>query len=119
MVDTLIYPHIVDIRRPNVATAFGKQAYGGLLPTNETIIFKAINAAIQLNSAGRTLLTNLPGDARHQVEYRIDLPFPGPASFATVHIRDIIVDEQLQRYQLFAAIWTAFGFNLRATLMEV
>lgn len=113
-----IYNRTVTISRPNVDVNVGTQPYSGTTEINETVIYPNIPAAIQLKSAGRILLTNLPSDARHQVEYVVNLQ-SASAPFGTVQITDIITDDLGIRYQAFAATWTVFGYELSLTLLEV
>ena len=109
---------IITISRPNVDVLVGQQPYSGTTQSDETILFVGISCALQIKSAGRTLLTNLPSDARHQIEYVILIP-AAEVPFGGVNITDICTDDLGVRYQVFAATWTIFGYELSLTLLEV
>ena len=113
-----VYNRVITISRPNIDIQVGSQPYSGTTESDETVIFTGVPCAIQIKSAGRTLLTNLPSDARHQIEYVILIPAAN-VPFGAVKITDICTDDLAIRYQVFAATWTVFGYELSLTLLEV
>src|ERR1700747_1236246 len=125
----LIYSRTIDVHRPktqavagsaNVATLVG---YTGTTIdttslTGETIIYSQIPASIQFKSPLTRGSATLPTDTHAPGEWDVFIP----ASYAakgTIINRDVLIDDLSNRYQVEDAYWTAFGYNLRARLLEL
>jgi len=125
----LIYSRTIDVHRPktqavagtaNVATLVG---YTGTTIdttslTGETIIYSQIPASIQFKSPLSRGESTLPSDTHAPGAWEVFIS----ASYAakgTIINRDVLVDDLSNRYQVEDSYWTAFGYNLRARLLEL
>lgn len=127
---SFIYPRVIDIHRPkpqavgsgpNVATL---KSYTGtttdvVSTTGENLVLAALPAAVQFVSPlSRGAGSNLPSDTHAPGAWRIFIP-AASAAITAIQNRDIIVDDQGNRYQVEDSYWTFFGWHLRARLLEV
>jgi hypothetical protein len=116
---SFLYPRTVSIRRQNVPTAssVGAQSFGGDQPANETVIANNLPAGIQYDRIGRVTPSNLPSSSG--LPYmRILIP-AAAAPLGTINKDDVVVDDQGQRYLVYANTWTAFGYWLIAIVMAM
>lgn len=106
---SFIYPRIVEIRRPFGTTGIGALPYQGLEPQNETVLYTNIPASIQ-HGGGTANKTGLPADTMSAPTWQIFIPLNALPKGA-IQDRDIIVDEESQRYQVQASYWNSLGYN--------
>ena len=112
---SFIYPRTVSVRRPALNAAVGAQPYAALRKADETVIVASTPASIQEKTAGGRSVVGLPGDSVTSPIYRIFMP---KVAKGTIKDRDIIVDEEGNRYQVTAAYWNSLGWNCRTQLLE-
>lgn len=123
---SFLYPRTISVRRQKIApsASFGTEAFGGVGPANESIIYSGIPASIQDDRLGRFTPSNLPSSSGLPI-LRILIP-PGavPLSLSTndqgaIRKNDIIVDDTGLRYQVHTPAWTSLGWNLKCELMAM
>ena len=95
-------------------TSVGAQPYGGLAPTNQTVVAARLPAHIQADSSGPGPTAKLPGDAAGESVWKII--FKAPRSL--VHSRDFIVDDLGNTYQVISASWGPLVTTCRCQIME-
>lgn len=94
-----LFPNVISISRPGVATNVGAQGYGG--QNGIAVIATGIKAHIQPERQGQAPLAGLPEDAAGQATWRIILK----VAKGFVKRRDILTDEQGRQYQVILANW--------------
>jgi hypothetical protein len=113
---SFLYPRVVALRRPGGQSGEGIVAYGGQTQAAEQVIAWGIPASIQERREGQASRVGLPGDGTRPSWYvfipRAALP-PG-----SVLDRDVIVDDQGQRYQVIANYWDSLGHRLTVERLE-
>ena len=102
MANAFLYPRKASVNRPAEDTGIGVRPYGGLRSVGEATIETNLQCHIQIDREGKTPSAGLPGDAAGQPTWRIIFP---NMPIGTVKSRDIIVDDQGVRYQVYAAAW--------------
>lgn len=120
-----IYPRLIEVHRAKtVAPAIGLTGYSGAESSidtadvqGETVLFTAIPASIQASQTGRKKDSSLPQDAVFAPTWKIWIPYASLAK-GTVRDRDIIVDDELYRYEVAQAYWNILGYQLVCIRME-
>jgi hypothetical protein len=112
-----LFDRTVAIHRPIKPTAVGAITYGGLLETQETVLFSGIPASIQTNRQRDRPIGNLPGDVLIRAIWNVYLPL-GYANAGQIVERDVVVDDLGRRLQIFAAWAHILGWTLNAELLE-
>lgn len=110
---SFIYPRKISISRPQVKAGVGVLSYGGLLPSNETIIASGIAASIQLKKEGGRPESALPSDASRKAYWTIYFR----AALGTAQKHDIITDDLGIRYQITGNYWNSMGYVVTAEEM--
>ena len=98
-------------------TGVGAQPYGGLVPSNETAIFKALPASIQEDRQRGTTESKTPTAAPGRSGWRVLIPRAAAAK-GTIQERDVVVDDLGKRYVVIAAYWNVLGYNLVVELLQ-
>lgn len=106
---SFIYPRTISIRRPNPTTGIGALPYQGLDPQDETILFTNVPASIQ-HGGGTANKAGLPADTMSAPTWQIYIPLCAIPKGA-IQDRDVIVDDEGQRYQVQASYWNSLGYN--------
>ena len=112
---SLIYPRTVSIYRPQAQTAVGAVAYQGLTPTNELQRFAGLDAGVQWRSTIGRVPVGLPSDAASMGYWEILVV---GLSIGDVKDRDVVVDDEGIRYQVFGAYWTPLNYQLKCQRLE-
>lgn len=120
-----IYPRLIEVHRAKtVAPAIGLTGYSGAESSTdpadaqgETVLFTAIPASIQASQSGRKKDSSLPQDAVFAPTWKIWIPYASLAK-GSVRDRDIIVDDELYRYEVAQAYWNILGYQLVCIRME-
>jgi hypothetical protein len=114
-----LFDRVVSIRRPIKPTTVGAIGYGGLLPTNETVLFTGLPASIQFQPKRERPPGGLPSDASTSADWRIYVPAGTAATAGQIVERDVAVDDLGRRFQIYAAWPTDLGWVIAAQLLEV
>lgn len=129
MVDTFIYPRLIEIRRPKtvaVSTATGDVlGYAGYSGEEDSTtsaggyvtLFTNIPASIQAAATGQKRVGELPANAFSQPTWRIFIPLESLAQYS-VRDRDLVVDDEQYRYVVGQAYWDSLGYSLRCIRAE-
>jgi hypothetical protein len=118
-----IYNRTITITRPNVQAAVGSEGYGGvnaatgLNPASETTVATGLPASIQLASSMAKPLADLPSDIYNRTGWKIFIP-ASSAALGLINDRDIVTDDQSQRYQVTANNWDILGYTLMCERLE-
>jgi hypothetical protein len=119
-----LYPRTIAVHRPANADVTGgapsvrKLPYSGVTAAAETVVLTGVPAAIQFITPAGSRNNKLPADTNAPGGWKILLP-RSAAALGAIQNRDIIVDDQGQRYQAEDAYWTPLGYQLRTRLLEV
>ncbi len=114
---SFLYPRLIAITRPAAQTGVGFQAdYAGDQKATETPVADTIRASIQLRREGQSNPVKLPGDGSRP-NWDIFIPKRALAC-GTVLQRDIVTDDQNERYQVLANAWDSLGYRLRCEKLE-
>jgi hypothetical protein len=122
---TGIYPRTIAVHRmktvAGVTDAIGLVGYSGAEqgsgPQGEDVLFTGIPASIQKGPAGRKKDGALPTDAVWAPTWRIFIPLASMDK-GNIRDRDIIVDDELYRYQVGQAYWNILGYQLICIRLE-
>lgn len=125
----LIYNRRITVRRPRIGSAerpgrlpdVGLQDdYSGVNQGddfNESVVARDLPANIQYVGQARAKGAELPADTQNRTNWDIYLP-PKVSRLGLVKVRDVVVDELGNRYQVTAPDWGALGYRLRTELEE-
>src|SRR5450631_1390586 len=113
------YTRLISIYRENQQLVAGNAGYLGHKRTTEALLFSGIAASLQCQKVG----TQRSGDGR-----LADDP-PGPVRWdvyisatdilkGQIVSRDIIVDDEANRYQVVASYWTPSGWKIQTIRLE-
>lgn len=113
------YTRFISIYRENQQLVAGNAGYLGHSRSTETLLFSGIASSLQCQKVG----TQRSGDGR-----LVDDP-PGPVRWdvyisstdiakGQIVSRDIIVDDEANRYQVVAAYWTPAGWKIQTIRLE-
>ncbi len=114
---SFMYPRVVTLSRPILATGIGLGTYSGLLPAQEDIIAAGIPANIQEISYSGKTLTATPSDATGKTMWNIFIPLSALA-IGVAQDRDIFTDDLGSRYQVTAAYWNSLGYRAVCERLE-
>jgi hypothetical protein len=114
-VASFLRPHTINVYRTVTADVAGRGGYGADLQDEEVLVYGPIEANIQEARQARPVPTSIPTGTMFRGLYLI--VFEGPNG--TVHTKDIVVDENKNRYQLITVQWGRFGYSVIGELMEV
>lgn len=101
----------------------GRQGYQEAGNSNDASVFRSkpvfssVPCSIQEASQGRNTTTDLPGDTKSVVLWRIYIPFYALAK-GTVLSEDFILDDLLVRYHVTDPYWDAEGYRLFCQILE-
>jgi hypothetical protein len=117
---SFLYPRVVTISRPNPTTGIGALPYQGLLPSNETVLFSNIPAAIQ--HRGNTNAIGLPADAKSEPCWVViipgsQVPLSG-SGIQSIQERDIFTDDLGNRYQVYSGYWNSLGYQAECEKLQ-
>jgi hypothetical protein len=117
----LVYNRTIAVHRPVTVAATGGVTlgdYSGVQDSTETVLFTGVKTSIQPRSSVRQHMNALPADAR--APYVFSFFFKKRVLFVgDVKNRDILVDDQGERYQVEEVEWTLIGAHIRALKVEV
>lgn len=114
---SFMYPRTVILSRPIASSGIGIGTYGGLLPSQETIIASGLQANIQEFSYSGKTLTSVPSDATGKTMWNIFIPLSDLA-IGIAQDRDIFTDDLGSRYQITAAYWNSLGYRAVCERLE-
>jgi hypothetical protein len=123
---TETYQRVVTITRLNTVAGaaddqIGNVGYSGAQLDSSSngyaTLYSGIPADIQSKSAGRTKNTNLPADIIDKPIWQIFIPGSAVPQYG-IRDRDVITDDENYRYQVGAAFWTTFGYQLYSVRLE-
>lgn len=118
MAPSFLYPRRVAITRPNVNAGAGRVGYQGLSTPDETPIAAGLPASIQLSGPAGMGGQSLPSDPRANADWKVFVPRSAlPKGVAK--LRDVVTDDEGERYQIIAAYWNSMGHNLRCSKLQV
>lgn len=103
---------------PSGVTTVQLGGYSGVTAAAETEIYFDLPASIQPRSSVRQHVNSLPSDQRSPYVWSFYLK-NGAVPVGGIKNRDIIVDDQGERYQVEASQWTLLGCHIRALMLEV
>ena len=113
-----LFPRTITITRPTGETAIGAVGYGGATKAAETVVIAGIAASIQARSgSSRPHAGDLPAAAPGPVTWNVYLDEDAVAN-GVIHDRDIVTDDNGERYQIDANNWTPLGYKLITTRLE-
>lgn len=116
---SFLYPRVVSITRPVGSQVVGKAGYQGSSQSNEQPVARGIPASIQASSTGRiSSAQTVPSAAPGPIHWKIFIPLNALAK-GTVRDRDIITDDEGDRYQVEANYWNSLGYRLSAIRLEI
>jgi hypothetical protein len=122
----MLYPSTVAVHRLKTvagsADAIGLVGYSGAeqsttSPQGETVLFTKVRANIQASQTGRKKDSALPQDAVSAPTWRIYIPRTALAR-GSVRDRDVIVDDEMYRYEVAQAYWNVLGYQLVCIRLE-
>lgn len=113
---SFLYPRTISIRRPAAQSGEGALAYGGQTQSGETSVETGVPASIQERREGQKSQVGLPGDGTKPTWY-VFIPRSALA-LGVVKDRDVVVDDQGERYQVIANYWDSLGYRLTAERLE-
>lgn len=116
---SFLYPRIISIFREQTQLVAGNAGYLGHRRATEVLQLSNIQASLQSPSIGtrRSGEGSLPDDAVGPVRWNIFVP-AGAIVKGTVLSRDIIVDDEGNRYQVASAYWTPLGWKIQTIRLE-
>jgi hypothetical protein len=121
-----IYVRLIDVHRlvtvAGGTDAIGNVGYSGAEGSTggtagENVLFTAIPASIQVMATGRKKDASLPQDIVFSPAWRIYIA-PESLPKGSVRDRDIIVDDELYRYEVAQAYWNLEGWKLVCVRLE-
>jgi hypothetical protein len=126
-----LYPRTVEIHRVKTpAAAVGTTDTIGLVgysgadattsasdPQGEVVLYTQIPANIQAGATGRKRDSALPQDAVSNPTWDIFIQ-PGAVPKGAIRDRDIVVDDELYRYEVGQAYWNILGYKLACIRLE-
>lgn len=111
-----LYPRVIQLRRVAVQTGEGIAPYGGHTQAGETTVASGIACSIQERREGQRSVVGLPGDGTKPTWY-VFIP-RSQLALGVVKDRDIVVDDQAERYQVIANYWDSLGYRLTVEKLE-
>jgi hypothetical protein len=116
---SFIYPRTVSVYREATELSVGESGYLGHSRSIENLIFSTIPASVQCPSIGARRIGDgvLPDDAAGPIRWNIYLP-ANAVPKGSIIARDIIVDDEGNRYQVAGAYWTLLGWKVQTTRLE-
>jgi len=118
MPNAFIYNRTITITRPAAHTTVGPVGYGGVTQATETAVLSGLKASIQAKSGStRPRAGDLPASPPAPIGWNIYLPRNAVAN-GVIKDRDIVTDDNGDRYQVDAANWTPMGYKLMTIRLE-
>lgn len=125
---SFMYPRTCSILRAKTVAgtndAIGDVGYSGeenntslADPEGETVLFSGVQCSIQADSPGRPSGIKLPQDATSRPRWKILIPFAA-IPFGAIQNRDIVVDDQGNRYEVALPYWNSLGFTLTCIMLQ-
>lgn len=111
----LIYPRTVSIFRPKNQAAVGAVPYQGLTPTKEDALFTGLDAGVQWRSTIGRVPVGVPGDTASMGYWEVLVV---GLAIGAVQDRDVVVDDEGIRYQVFGAYWTPLNYQLKCQRLK-
>jgi len=107
---------VISIARPKTEAQLGVQDYGGGFPQAEgfTLIGQGIPANTNTKKEVGVVPAKLPGDAGRVIYWSVSFWAPS----GSVQERDIITDQNGNRYQVTAANWQPIGYQCLCERLE-
>lgn len=137
MTNTFLYPRMCSHRRPvsnavqaerNGVSSFGVLGYGGVAQVTdpdpagiaEEIIATGLPCDIAPGGSGKATRTGggLPADSPGPIHWQFTFP-KGTFAKGAMKDRDILIDEEGNRYQVVAAYWTPLGYQPKTVRLQV
>jgi hypothetical protein len=111
-----MYPRTVSFVRSAAQSGVGVVGYGGHTTATETQIAANIPASVQARREGGTAPNGLPGDGTKPTWY-VFIPRSKLAK-GTVENRDIMIDDEGERYQVIQPYWDSLGYRLTVITLD-
>lgn len=115
---SFLYPRTVSIFRPKRSNAVGAVPYKGLTPSNDDQLYCDLPAGVQWRASIGRPPTNIPSDAAVQGYWEVLIPLGNGITFGSVRDRDVIVDDQGIRYQVFGDYHTPLNSQFKCQRLE-
>ena len=118
-IQSFIYYRTVSFYREGTQLAVGQTGYMGHVRSTESLLFSGIVASVQCPSIGSRRIGDgvLPDDAPGPIRWNIFLPANAIPNGSVIS-RDIVVDDEGNRYQVAAAYRTPLGWKVQTTRLE-
>lgn len=119
MTNLFIYSRTVSFYRQGTQLAAGNVGYMGRSRPAETLILANVKASVQCPNTGtnRTGDGKLADDAPGPVRWLIFTP-KGAVPKGAIKANDIVIDDELNRYQITAAYWTPISYKIHTIRLE-
>lgn len=119
-----IYNRVISIRRPSNVGSVGERGYSAQRGSvDEAVRFSDVQCSIQEQSGGPKSPVGLPSGMKIQPQWRVFIPefvaTPKGIVRGAVKQADVIVDEDGNRSEVFAPIFTSLGWEIVCVQMEI
>lgn len=112
---SFLRPHTITVWRNENDTSLGRQGYGADLRSEEVKVLGPVAANISEARQARPVPHNIPNAAMFRGIYLI--VFEGADGL--VKTKDIVIDQNGNRYQAMSVSWGKLGCSVLGELMEV
>lgn len=112
---SFLRPHTVNVWRVQKTATTGLGPYGADEETDEIKVFGPVRANISEARQARPVPHGIPGAAMFRGIYLIVFR----CSDGIVQTKDIVIDQNGNRYQAMSVTWGRFGVSVMGELMEV
>jgi hypothetical protein len=114
-----LYPRTVSFYREGTQLATGTSVYLGHNRAIESLVFSGVAASVQCPNVTPRRIGDgvLPDDAAGPVRWNIFLP-ANAVPKGSIISRDIVVDDEGNRYQVIVAYWTLLGWKIQTVRLE-
>lgn len=112
---SFLRPHTISVYRNTNPDTVGRGGYGADLRSEEQLIWGPVSANISEARQARPVTHGIPAAAMFRGIYSIVFRVPD----GVVQTKDIVVDQNSNRYQAMSVSWGSFGCTVLGELMEV
>lgn len=113
--NSFLYPQTIEVRRTTRPQAGGLQGYGASTKETDVKVFGPVPANISEARQARPVPHGVPDAAMFRGLYLIVFR----ANRGLVRTKDIVIDEQSNRYELVTVSWGFLGYSVIGELLEV
>lgn len=115
---SFLYPRLVSVSRPTGPTGAGYVGYSGVNTSTETPVIANVPANIQAKTTlSRSSGGALPAAPPGPIVWRVFIPLNAVPK-GTIKDRDIITDDEGNRFVVEASYWNSMGWNLATIRLE-